>query len=377
MNGPDLDPIETPSVLVDQAKLLENIAWGQRTAAANGVRLRPHIKTHKSLQIARLQIEAGAVGVTAAKADEAEGFLNGGIKSVTVAYPLVVPNKVERLLAAAAKHQAEVRLMVDSPEGVEVLARAAARQGCRVGVFLKIDVGLHRCGLQETDPGLLLLVESIQRARSLKFLGLLSHAGHAYGATDAIQVRTLAEEECALLSRVRSRLERVGQKVAEVSVGATPTFLASRSYQGITEVRPGNYVFLDQTTRRMGLIPPGRIALSVLATIVSVNQDYFIIDAGSKVLSSDLGAHGTGTPGGFGTAYHQPDYEAHKNGMAIAKLSEEHGFVRRDGRSLQVGARLRIIPNHACPVVNLAEELVVWSGETVARWPVDARGRVA
>ena len=376
MNAPDLNSIETPCVLVDHARLLENIAWGQRTADAHRVKLRPHIKTHKSLQIARLQIEAGAVGVTASKADEALVFLRGGIKSVTVAYPQVAPEKVERLLAAAEENGAEVRFLVDSPEGVGPLARAAEQRNRQVGVFLKIDVGLHRCGLQETDPRLLPLVEQIARSRWLRFVGLLSHAGHAYAAADAGQVRAIAEEECALLDRVRSRLEAAGHEVAEVSVGATPTFLASQSYQGITEVRPGNYVFLDRSALRLGLAGPERIALSVLATIVSVNPDYFIIDAGSKVLSSDLGAHGTGMPGGFGTAYPLPDCGSHEQGMAILKLSEEHGFVPREGRSLPVGARLRIFPNHACPVVNLAEELVVRKETGFARWPVDARAKV-
>jgi D-serine deaminase-like pyridoxal phosphate-dependent protein len=375
MNGPGLHTVETPCVLVDEARLLANLHQAQRTAEANGVKLRPHIKTHKSLHIARLQLEAGAVGITASKADEALVFLQGGFKSVTVAYPQAVPAKVARLLAAALERQAEVRFIADSPEGVEVLARAAERHDHQVGVFLKIDVGLHRCGLQETDPRLLPLAEIIQRSRSLRFAGLLSHAGHAYGSAEASQVRHVAEEECALLNRVRARLEGAGHEVREVSVGATPTFLTSQSYAGITEVRPGNYVFLDGTALRLGLAGPERIALSVLATVVSMNQDYFIVDAGSKVLSSDLGAHGTGSAGGFGTAYRLPDYADHRGGLALVKLSEEHGFVRRGGASVAVGARLRIIPNHACPVVNLAEELVVLQDTGVARWPVDARAK--
>jgi D-serine deaminase-like pyridoxal phosphate-dependent protein len=376
MTSLDLSSIETPSVLIDHARLIGNIAWGQRTADTHHVKLRPHIKTHKSLHIARLQIEAGAVGITASKAEEALVFLNGGIKSVTVAYPQVAPVKVARLLAAALKNEAEVRFIADSPQGVQVLDNTAARHGGRVGVFLKIDVGLHRCGLQETDARLLPLVESIQKSRSLRFVGLLSHAGHAYGATDASQVRVIAEAECAVLNRVRCRLEAAGHAVVEVSVGATPTFLTSQSYEGITEVRPGNYVFLDQTVLRMGLAGPERVALSVLVSVVSANEDYLIIDAGSKALSSDLGAHGTGTPGGYGKAYPLSDYERHANGMPIVKLSEEHGFVRHEGRSLSVGARLRIIPNHACPVVNLAEGLVILKETELAAWPVDARGKV-
>jgi D-serine deaminase-like pyridoxal phosphate-dependent protein len=133
---------------------------------------------------------------------------------------------------------------------------------------------------------------------------------------------------------------------------------------------------MDLTPVRLGLVTPDRVALSVLSTIVSANEDYFIIDAGSKVLSSDLGAHGTGAPGGYGIAYSLNNYEAHVKGLTIARLSEEHGFVRREGNNFPLGTRLRLIPNHACPVVNLAEELVVVKENSLGVWPVDARAKV-
>jgi D-serine deaminase-like pyridoxal phosphate-dependent protein len=376
MAKPDLNSIETPAVLVAFGKLMANIAWAQRTAVANQVVLRPHIKTHKSLEIARLQLQAGAVGITASKADEALVFIEGGVKSVTVAYPQVDSRKLIRLMAAARRKATELRLTIDSSEGIEVAGGVAEQLGFQVGIFIEIDVGLHRCGISEADPRLLAWVEGINRHQHLRFIGLLAHAGHAYAAKDAAEVRAIAQEECAILNRVRSRVESAGFEVKEVSVGATPTFLASGSYDGITEVRPGNYVFMDATPVRLGLVNPERIALSVLATIVSANEQYFIIDAGSKVLSSDLGAHGTGGTAGYGTAYTLENYEGHANGLAIAKLSEEHGFVKRDGSNLSVGTRLRIIPNHACPVANLAEGLVVVKEDGLAVWPVDARSKV-
>ena len=376
MNKPDLNSIETPCVLLDYAKVMANIAWAQSTAGANKVALRPHIKTHKSLRIARLQLEAGAVGITASKVEEALVFIEGGVKSVTVAYPQVDSNKLRRLLEAAKRNAADVRLIIDSFEGIEVAATVAAQVRTRPGVFIKIDVGLHRCGVAETDSRLVSFAEEIQQDQNLKFSGLLSHAGHAYAAKDAEQVRTIAAEECAILNRVRDRLETAGCEVSEVSVGATPTYLESRSYDGITEARPGNYVFMDLTPVRLGLVTPDRVALSVLSTIVSANEDYFIIDAGSKVLSSDLGAHGTGAPGGYGIACSLDNYEAHVKGLTIARLSEEHGFVRREGSNSPIGTRLRLIPNHACPVVNLAEELVVVKENSLGVWPVDARAKV-
>jgi D-serine deaminase-like pyridoxal phosphate-dependent protein len=376
MNKPDLNSIETPSVLLDFAKVMANITWAQKTAGANKVALRPHAKTHKSLHIARLQLDAGAVGITASKVDEALVFIEGGVKSVTVAYPQTDSKKMRRLLEAAKRNVAELRVIIDSFEGIEVAGNVAEQVGFRPGVFIKIDVGLHRCGVAETDSRLVTVAQNIQENRNLKFCGLLSHAGHAYAAKDAEQIRIIAEEECAILHRVRERLETAGCEVREVSVGATPTYLASRSYEGITEVRPGNYVFMDLTPVRLGLVTADRVSLSVLATVVSANEDYFIIDAGSKVLSSDLGAHGTGASGGYGIAYSLDNYEAHAKGLTIARLSEEHGFVKREGNNFPLGTRLRLIPNHACPVVNLAEALVVVRKNSLDSWPVDARAKV-
>jgi D-serine deaminase-like pyridoxal phosphate-dependent protein len=376
MTSLDLSSIETPGVLVDYAKLVRNIDRAQRLAVANHIALRPHVKTHKSLEVARLQMQAGAVGVTASKADEALVFLEGRIESVTVAYPQLDTRKCARLLSAAMKHRSDLRLTVDSLEGIKVASDAAGLVGVQCGVFLEIDVGLHRCGMKETDPRLVHFIEEIHRSRALKFIGLLSHAGHAYAAKGADQVRRVAREESEVLNRIRSRIENIGFEVKEVSVGATPTFLVSTSYGGITEARPGNYVFMDLTPVRLGIASAQDVSLSVLATIVSANEEYFIIDAGSKVLSSDLGAHGTGSGLGYGVAYTLDDYEVSAQGLSVARLSEEHGFVKRTGRNLAIGTRLRVIPNHACPVVNLAEQLIVIKDGDLVCWSVDARAKV-
>jgi D-serine deaminase-like pyridoxal phosphate-dependent protein len=241
-------------------------------------------------------------------------------------------------------------------------------------VFVKVDVGLHRCGLMETDPRLVRLAEDICAAPTLRFDGLFSHAGHAYGAANAGEVRAIAAEEANILNRVRHRLECAGITVPEVSVGATPTTLVSESYDGITEIRPGNYVFMDRTPVRLGLVGLDRVALFVAATVVSANDRFFIIDAGSKVLSSDLGAHGTGGAG-YGIAFALEEEAGVGEAMEVVKLSEEHGFVRRGDAELALGSKVRVIPNHACPVVNLTDELVVVEDE-IHRWPVAVRGCV-
>ncbi|MGH6719609.1 MAG: alanine racemase, partial [Alphaproteobacteria bacterium] len=294
--------VATPAVIVERARLAANLARVQAIAERRRVRLRPHIKTHKCLEIGRAQLRGGAIGLTCAKVGEAVVFLDDGAPSVTIAYPLVDPAKAAAAMTRARERGAEARFIADSEAGVEALATAASRVGCTVPVAVKIDVGLHRCGLAEDDPRLVPLVERIARAGSLRFHGLIAHAGHAYGAGDAQGVRRVAAEEAATLARARTRIEAAGHGVVEVSVGSTPTVLGSDSYDGITEIRPGNYVFLDLTPVRLGLVRLDDVALHILATVVSVNDDHAIVDAGSKVLSSDLGAHGSGR-GGFGLAF--------------------------------------------------------------------------
>ena len=377
MIGKSLSVVETPCVLLDQARLQDNIRLIAELANTQNVSVRPHVKTHKCLEILRLQLDAGATGITASKTEEALTFIACGVRSITVAYPLVTDSKLDRLIEASRSHDVDLRLIVDSVAGIKAIAHAAKRHEQKIGILLKIDVGLHRCGVREGDPRLMKLAKAIDEDRSLSFLGLLSHAGHVYGAPTADDARKIAREEARILSRVRRQLESSGLKVKEVSVGSTPTVLASDCYDGITEIRPGNYVFMDRTPLRLDLITPNRIALSVIATVVSANSDYFIIDAGSKTLSSDQGAHGVAGMEGYGLAYSVDRFQEKGREMTVAKLSEEHGFVARGDFNLPIGSTLRIIPNHSCVAANLADAYMVIRDDVVVdQWAVVARGKV-
>lgn len=369
--------IETPGVLVDVDRLHSNIQRVRDIAASRQVSLRPHIKTHKCPEIGRLQLNNGAAGITASKTDEALVFVKEGFRSLTVAYPIIAEAKLNRLLAASLARNADIRFIVDSWEGLEAISRAARKHDVRMNVFLKIDVGLHRCGLEEDDPLLLRLARKMERDPSLNLLGLLSHAGHVYGARNSPDVLKIARDECGIMGRIRKSLRSEGIGISEVSVGSTPTVLASDAWEGITEIRPGNYVFMDRTPLRMGLIEPEQIALSVLATVISANSAYFIIDAGSKVLSSDTGAHGMPGAEGYGLAYPAERFQEQNYEMILVKLSEEHGFIARKGFDLRVGSKVRIIPNHSCSVANLADSYIILKdGKPVDQWQVAARGKV-
>lgn len=371
-----LPDIETPAVIVDRVRLERNIAAGATIARDGRVALRPHVKTHKSVRLARLQMLAGASGLTVAKSSEALVFIAAGLPAVTVAYPLLDGAKIFRVLRAAQEKGTALRLIADSEVGVDAIAREAAALGVTADVQIKVDVGLHRCGVDPVSAGALILARRIADAPSLHFGGLVSHAGHAYGAAGPDAVRAIARAERETMLRLAERLCREGLSPPSISVGSTPTVWKNGGFDGISEVRPGNYVFMDLTQVALGLVPRQDLALSVLATVVSCNDTYAIVDAGSKVLSSDRGPHGSTLLDGYGLATRPSEPDAPD--MPVTKLSEEHGFVAHGGRRPALGERLQIFPNHACTVVNLAHEfLVLDESGVVESWPVDAQGRVS
>ena len=366
--------IATPFVGVHYERLLANIGHVARIGRERGVAVRPHAKTHKTLEIARRQIDAGAVGVTTSRHPEALTYITAGITSVTVAYPIVA-RKIATRLVAATRPGCDVRFVVDSPEGIAACAAAASNGP--VSIFFEIDVGLGRCGVGAGSRALEQLAASALADKNVRFVGLLSHAGHAYGAADRTEVQKIAHAELEHLALARDQLESLGLAVSEVSIGSTPTVLAAESFAGATEIRPGNYVFLDQTACRLGVAEPGSVALGVISTVISTNAQYCIVDAGSKTLSSDKGPHGTSS-GSYGLAFPLDDAPyVWAAGRPITRLSEEHGFIEHGGRPLKIGSRLAIMPAHSCPVANLAQRLVAFETSGGCElWRVAAGGSV-
>lgn len=365
---------ETPTVVIDEKRLRANVDRMQEIAARNGLTLSPHIKSHKSLELARIQLDAGAFALTASKPEEALVFIGAGLAPVTVAYPLVHSRTVERLVDAADTAGVAVRFVVDSSECLAALIAASDRTGRSISMFIEIDVGLGRCGLGVDSPLLTELAHSIGRHRRLALAGILSHAGQAYAADGRDAVARIAETERTMMLEARAVIMRLGLEVPILSVGSTPTVLAATSFEGIDEIRPGNYIVLDGIQVALGIARYDDVALTVLATIVSRNASHYIVDAGSKTLSSDRGAHGAERPVGHGAAFVGDVLEG-AEWLPVVRLSEEHGFVERRGTDLPIGARLRIVPNHACPVVNLAKRMVL-VGDEIREIAVDAAGCV-
>lgn len=359
-----LDRLPTPCPVVDLDVLERNLARMALRAQAAGVALRPHAKTHKTLQIARRQLAEGAVGLTVAKTAEAEVYAGAGFDDLFVAYPVVGLGKPERLLAVARR--ARLAVGIDSVEGARALGAPFAAAGIKLPVRIEIDCGQHRTGVRPEHAAE--LARQVAPLPGLELEGVFTHGGHAYGSTTGAAREECAREEAVRVAQAAEAIRAAGLPCPVVSLGSTPTAEFAIAGAGITEVRPGNYVFHDATQVALGSCGLEDCALSVLATVVSVPAaDRAVLDAGSKALAADARRP---TPDGHGLVV--------GTCSRLSSLSEEHGVVSvAAGDRFRVGQRVRVIPNHACVVSNLHDVLyAVRRGELEDGWPVAARGRV-
>jgi D-serine deaminase-like pyridoxal phosphate-dependent protein len=368
-----LPDIPTPAVLVESSKLTRNLSRMQAAVNARGIRLRPHAKTHKSPHIARLQIERGAVGICCAKLGEAEVFADAGVTDIRLPYPLN-PVNADRVFALADR--LALSFIVDDPAVAQAWSDLAEARGRTLDVLVKVDVGFHRCGIDPGSPAAAGTVRAIASMRGLRFLGLLSHAGHGYHATTEAEARAIAVQEAQILRDLAAASDT---PCNEISVGATPTARFSVEQQGITEMRPGNYAYFDRTQVALGSAAWDDCALTVLARVVSrPARDRVILDSGSKTLTND-GARGfIGTPG-YGAILRDISGAEPDPSLLVERLSEEHATVRVvEGESpLATGALVRVVPNHSCVVSNLVDQIWLVDGDhVVERLPVAARGRI-
>ena len=368
-----LTDIPTPAVLVESSRLERNLDRMQQAATARGLRLRPHAKTHKSPHVAAMQIERGAVGICCAKLGEAEVFAEAGVADIRLPYPLH-PVNAGRVFDLADR--VTLSFIVDAPEIAEAWSNAAQQRRRRLNVLVKVDVGFHRCGIDPASTGAAAVIQRIAGLPGLEFRGLLSHAGHAYGATCEAEIAAIASTEAKLL---RDLSERLGLDCEEISVGSTPTIRFSLDETGLTELRPGNYAYYDRTQVGLGAATFEDCALTVLARVVShPARDRLIFDSGSKTLTTD-GARGVHSTGGYGAVLASLDETTPDLDLLIERLSEEHATVRSasGGTRLRTGDLVRIVPNHSCVVSNLVDHVWLVDGvHVVDKLPVAARGRI-
>lgn len=383
-----LDDLPTPCLLVDAKRLARNLARMQEKAEAAGVRLRPHTKTHKSVLLARRQLDLGAAGITVAKVGEAEVFAAAGFDDIRLAYTIVGEERYERL--AKLMEKARISFCVDTLAGARTAAAFFAARGETAEVLIEVDCGYGRCGVRWDDPHAVDFAREVAALPGLRLAGLLTHAGHSYhgphdGETEEEALRRVSAEERDHLLAFAVRLSEAGipgvvPGAFEISIGSTPTMRyfepATRGGFGITEIRPGNYVFNDAIQVRLGVAAWADCALTVLTTVVSRHRDAggqerLFLDAGKKILTSDTGYR----TDGHGQLLYNPRTMEPLPHARIVALSEEHGWVRvTGGATLDVGDRVRVVPNHACVSVHTQDLVYLIDGETVIdTLPVDAR----
>jgi len=369
------DGLRTPAVLIDRRRALRNIERIQTLANASGIRLRPHAKTHKSPVVARWQLDRGAVGICCAKLGEAEVFAGAGVRDIRLPYP-VHPSNAARVVALMDR--ASPSIIVDHPAVARGWSDAMQQAGRRLDVLIKVDVGFHRCGI---DPACdaLGFVRMVAGLPGLKLRGLLSHAGHGYHGQSEEELAKIAADEASILTHLRDDAAGAGIVLDEISVGATPTLRFSATIRGITELRPGNYVYFDRTQVALGAATLDDCALTVLATVVTKHDGRIILDCGSKTLTNDQARGITKAPG-FGAVLEDaasPDRRIDET-LTIERLSEEHATVRVAGSTrLEPGDRVQVLPNHSCVVSNMVDAVhLVEDDRFVETIPVAARGQI-
>ena len=360
----EIAELETPALLVDLDRMKRNLDKGAEYSRQHGIGLRPHIKTHKSPLLAREQLLRGATGLTCATPFEAE-VMSGCTQDILVMYPPVGVHRARRLAKVA--RAAKLTIALDSERAAQDLSQAAVEAEADVRVLIELDAGMHRVGL----PSLADAVSLARTAASLprlEVVGFAFYPGHIREHVNEHGPRL--KELSAFVTGARKALAQAGVDVRVVSAGSTPTMWHTHDIEGVTEMRPGTYIFNDRTTAEIGACTYDECALTVLATVVSTAvPGQAVVDAGTKALGREPMRGGPGD--GFGVL-------ANDTSVTVKSMSEEHGILdlSKSAWKPRVGERVRIVPNHVCIVVHLADLVYgVRDDAVVSSWPVAARGR--
>lgn len=343
--------IDTPALILDLDAMEENIAAMAAFFRDRPQQLRPHFKTPKTPEIARRQLEAGAIGITAAKLGEAEVLVSAGLGPVLIANQIVGPHKIDRLMDLLGR--GEVIVAVESELNVRELEEGAARSGRTPQAVIEVDTGMHRCGTTNPEETVELAQRIIQGP--VRYRGIMGYEGHTVMIEDAGERQKRATEALERLSRHVAALRAAGLAPAIVSAGGTGTYDITGSWPDVTEVQAGSYVFMDGRYRT---VRPdlGRPALSLLVTVIARHGDYAVIDAGMKALTNEFGPpQGKDLP------------------VQVSRLSEEHGHLAVGDADVRPGMKLEILPSHNDTTLNLhGEYYVVRGDEVVDVWPITA-----
>lgn len=358
--------LSTPALTVDLDALDRNLDRMAAYCRGHRIGLRPHTKTHKTLELARKQLERGALGLTVAKVGEAEVMTRAEPPEILVAFPIFGAAKLRRLASLSMARR--ILISLDSEATAREISAAATGQNTTFGILVEFDAGLGRCGLKP-GPACLELAHIVQQLPGLEFRGLMTYPGNIWGSSQ--EREQISDSVAQAVRQVLAVFESERMPVEIVSAGSTPSAALSNRIHGITEIRPGTYVYNDLNTYYQGACTLADCAARIRATVVSTAvPNRAIIDAGSKTLSTDL--LGSGPRTGYGLIVEAPNAQ-------LIKLNEEHGYIDTTNCShhFRVGEVVTVIPNHVCACVNLHDEIfLLRNGEYVGSWQVAARGKI-
>lgn len=356
----------TPAFLVDRAVVRRNCDRMRGKAEQSKVRFRPHVKTHKTIEVGRMQ-HGGSLGpVTVSTLAEAEFFAEGGFRDITYAVP-IAPEKLPRAAALASKIE-RLNILIDDQRALAAIEEFHRAENVTFDVFLKVDCGYHRAGVDPDSPDSVRLAREMLRSPAVRFHGLLTHAGHSYNARNPHEIMRFAVAETSAVTTLRDNIDAPS---LIRSIGSTPTASVVDTFEDCDEVRPGNYVFYDAFQAAIGSCKPGDVAVSVLATVVGAypERNNLLIDAGALAMSKDLGPDHLDPKFGYGLVC---DESLRPLPLKLIALSQEHGKLEGDPAVVAhhpIGSRLRIVPNHSCLTAAMYDVYhVVEDGKIVDEW---------
>lgn len=367
----NIHSLKTPSLLLDLDRVKKNAGRIGDFARLNNARLRPHIKTHKCIEVAKIQTADHGGAITVSTLAEARDFAAYGSTDITYAVP-IEPGKFAEAIELL-KLGVKLNLLTDNAEAAKMLNEAAGRAGVKFDVFVKIDCGTHRVGVEPHMAEAIDIPRQISDAEHMNFAGILTHAGHSYDVRTVNEIKAIARHERDVMVELAERLRGMSIEVPTVSIGSTPTINHIDHLDGIDEVRPGNYIFFDNYQATLGSCSFDDTALTVLAAVVHRDESRrkLVIDAGGIAMSKDRGPVDLDPLCGYGRVL---DLEGNETGMSLTSLSQEHGVITASDEMLakyKVGDRLRILANHSCmTAAQHSHYNVIEDGKIVDQWKI-------
>ena len=362
------EQIDTPAILIDRDIMMENLRFMQNKANQYNVNLRPHIKTHRMPALAKLQMQEGAYGITVAKVGEAEVMAEHGLYNIFIANEIVGFSKLERIRALNRK--INIRIGVDSEYHIDQLEQVFHGEEKGIEVLIEFEVGENRSGVI-TDEQLIHLANYIKSKKNVHLKGVFSHEGHSYKAKNAEECIKVSLESQERTVRAGNLVKKMGIDIDTISIGATPSLMHGGIIAGVTEIRPGTYIFMD-VGQGSAINDFSKCAATVLATVISKpTEERVVLDAGAKALTSQNRSEGICSTNGFGLI-------KNSDNIRLSGVFDEHGLIydKEFRKHIEIGDKIEIIPNHICPTCNLYEKAyVVSAGQVLQELPILCRGK--